>query len=166
MYIEILRNHMPNAPFTQGWHLRAILEPRLEKLPELGVTNPILSVPLFCQFCRMINTLVTSVRFKSDPFAAFTFRALRSERKSNKGVRFKCDYGYLYDITFIFDRCDHSWAVETPDKLYERDWKHLTAIYFCWIKISRNGDINERSCGNPHLRTLTCRPNPESAVSL
>ena len=26
---------------------------------------------------------------------------------------------------FMFDRCHHSWAVETPDK-YEHDWKYLT----------------------------------------
>ena len=24
--------------------------------------------------------------------------------------------GYLYDITFIYDRCHHVWAAETPDK--------------------------------------------------
>ena len=32
-------------------------------------------------------------RFKSDPLAAFSFRALRSERKSSKRVRFESDYG-------------------------------------------------------------------------
>ena len=39
------------------------------------------------------------------------------------------------------------------------DWYHLTNMnvievsnkYFCSIKISRNGEINERSCSNPHL---------------
>ena len=35
---------------------------------------------------------------------------------------------YLYDMTFIFDRCLRSWAVETPDK-YERDWKYVTYIF-------------------------------------
>ena len=36
--------------------------------------------------------------------------------------------GYLNGITFIFDRCHHSWAAEAPDK-YERDWKHLTYTF-------------------------------------
>ena len=31
---------------------------------------------------------------------------------------------YLYDITFIFNRCQRSWAAETPDK-YERDWDYI-----------------------------------------
>ena len=33
-----------------------------------------------------------------------------------------------FNITFIFDKCHHSWAVETPDK-YECDLKHLTNIF-------------------------------------
>ena len=33
--------------------------------------------------------------------------------------------GYLYDVTFIFDRCHRSWAAETPDK-YERYWKYIS----------------------------------------
>ena len=36
--------------------------------------------------------------------------------------------GFLYDITFIFDRRHHSWAAETPDK-YERDWKYLAYTF-------------------------------------
>ena len=29
---------------------------------------------------------------------------------------------------FIFDRCHHSWAAETPDK-YERNLKYLTYVF-------------------------------------
>ena len=36
--------------------------------------------------------------------------------------------GYLYDITFLFDRCHRSWAAETPDK-YEHGWKYLTYTF-------------------------------------
>ena len=36
--------------------------------------------------------------------------------------------GYLYDKKFIFDRCLHSWAAETPDK-YEHDCKYLTCTF-------------------------------------
>ena len=61
--------------------------------------------------------------------------------------------GYRYRITLIFDRCHHSWAAETPDK-YERDWKYLS-YNFCWMKISRNGEINERGFRNPHPWMLT-----------
>ena len=35
---------------------------------------------------------------------------------------------YLCNITFIFDRCQCSWAAETPDK-YERDLKYLTYVF-------------------------------------
>ena len=46
---------------------------------------------------------------------------------------------YLYDIMFIFDRCQRSWAAETPDK-YERDWKYITytfakSIFFVMEKL-------------------------------
>ena len=34
----------------------------------------------------------------------------------------------LHDIKFIFDRCHHSWAVETPAK-YEHDWKYMYLTY-------------------------------------
>ena len=36
--------------------------------------------------------------------------------------------GYLYDITFISDRCHRTWAAETPDK-YKRDRKYLTYTF-------------------------------------
>ena len=36
--------------------------------------------------------------------------------------------GYLYDIKFIFVRCHHSWAAETPGK-YEHDWNYLTYTF-------------------------------------
>ena len=58
--------------------------------------------------------------------------------------------GYLYDIAFIFGRCHHSWAAETPDK-YERDWKYLTYTFAEYrIKISHNGEINQRNFSNLH----------------
>ena len=60
--------------------------------------------------------------------------------------------GYLHDITPIFGRCHRSWAAETPDK-YERGWKYLNYAFFCKIKISRYGEINEQSFSNPHPRT-------------
>ena len=56
--------------------------------------------------------------------------------------------GYLYDIKFIFGRCHRSWAAATPGK-YEHDWKYLKYT-FAKSKISRNGEINERSFSNPH----------------
>ena len=37
--------------------------------------------------------------------------------------------GYLYDITFISDRCHRCWAVETPDR-YDCDQKYLGNLYF------------------------------------
>ena len=36
--------------------------------------------------------------------------------------------GYLYNIMFIFDRCHHRWAAETPGKC-ERDLKYLTYTF-------------------------------------
>ena len=36
--------------------------------------------------------------------------------------------GYLYDTTFMFDRCHRSWAAETPGK-YERGWKYLAYTF-------------------------------------
>ena len=36
--------------------------------------------------------------------------------------------GYLYDITFIFGRCHHSWGVETHDR-HEHDLKYLSYTF-------------------------------------
>ena len=36
--------------------------------------------------------------------------------------------GYLWNTPFIFDRCHHSWAAETPDK-YECDVTDLTNTF-------------------------------------
>ena len=50
--------------------------------------------------------------------------------------------GYLYSITFIFDRCHRSRAVEKPDE-YEYDVKYLT--YSFAYKVVVLSEINERS---------------------
>ena len=61
--------------------------------------------------------------------------------------------GYLYDITFIFDRCHRSWAhrswaAETPDK-YERDWKDITYTLLNQ-SFPATEKINEWNVSNPH----------------
>ena len=43
-------------------------------------------------------------------------------------VRSHKNFGNLYDITFISDRCHHSWAVATPGR-YERDKRNLSYTF-------------------------------------
>ena len=63
--------------------------------------------------------------------------------------------GYLYSITFIFDRYHCSWAAGAPDE-YECDSKYLTYT-FVKSKIPRKGEINEQSFSdfNPGLNIFT-----------
>ena len=56
--------------------------------------------------------------------------------------------GYLYDITFIFDRCRRSWAAETPDK-YERYWKYLSYT-FVKSKFSVTEKLTNGALVTPH----------------
>ena len=54
----------------------------------------------------------------TDPIFSFIFPNFHNNQNN----------GCVYNITFIFDRCHHSWAAKTPGK-YERGWKYLT--YTC-----------------------------------
>ena len=71
--------------------------------------------------------------------------------------------GNLLNITFIFDRCCHSWAVATPIK-YESDLFKEIIGYFHKIKYLINGDINKPSFSCPHPGSIIQLSTPSNFV--
>ena len=71
--------------------------------------------------------------------------------------------GNLLNITFIFDRCRHSWAVATPIR-YESDLFKEIFWYFHKIKYFLNKEINKRRFSSPHPRSIIHLLTPSNFV--
>ena len=75
-----------------------------------------------CGFMNAILSYVLKITMFAEGWMVYTTRpGVGVTKPISQNYQNTC---YIYDITFIFDRCLHSRATETPGK-YERDTRYL-----------------------------------------